>query len=69
MATTRGSMLTKKGKVGGMLVRNTVLRCAAARFWKGKKREVFFIKFILVSSYMKGHGPMMHDLQVQGARF
>uniref|UniRef100_A0A0A8XP25 HPL n=1 Tax=Arundo donax TaxID=35708 RepID=A0A0A8XP25_ARUDO len=30
-ATTRGSMPTKKGKVGGMLARNTVLRCAAAR--------------------------------------
>ena len=44
MATTRGSMLTKKGKVGGMLVRNTMLRCAAARFRKGKKREVFFYK-------------------------
>ena len=29
---------------------------------EGEEEEVFFIQFILVSTYMKGYGPAMHDL-------
>ena len=56
------------GAEHGAAVRRRALPEGEEEEGGGKKREVFFyIKFILVSRYLKGHGPAMHDLTNSGS--